>query len=69
MHRIFLVLIILIVGLVWVTPVSAAGSVYVYYSGLADHVKQALTLVKGQQAFILTDDVTLASARAISRIN
>jgi O-antigen/teichoic acid export membrane protein len=61
MRRIFLVLSILIVGLVWVTPAWAAGSVYVYYSGPADHVKQALTLVKGQQAFTLTDDVMLAN--------
>jgi O-antigen/teichoic acid export membrane protein len=61
MRRVLLALIVLIVSFSWATPAHASGPLYVYYSGPADRVKHALTLVKDQQAFTLTEDVSQAN--------
>ena len=61
MKKIVIALSLLAILFVFVSPVYAGGPLYVYYSGPADRIKQALTLVTDKQVFTLTDDVTQAN--------
>jgi O-antigen/teichoic acid export membrane protein len=61
MKKIVIVLSLLAILFVFVSPVFADNPVYVYYSGPADRIKQALTLPQDQQSFAFTEDAAQAN--------
>lgn len=61
MKKFILSLAALTIFFLFVSPVFADNPVYVYYSGPADNVKQALTLAQDQQSFTFTEDAAQAN--------
>ncbi len=68
MKRLFPALAILSILLLFVTPAHADSSMFVYYAGPTDSVRQALTLVKDQYPVILTNDAAQANVFVLNGV-